>query len=104
MRISKLLFIILIGATMVSCGGKKFKKNPIDDIIKELPTDKAYSIILNDMDVHGSFFEHYFHQYKIIRSDIALTVGDSTVFYHTVTNTEFVEVCENYFNLDSFDM
>ncbi len=104
MRISKLLFFILIGAALASCGGKKFKKNPVDDIIKNQPTNKAFSIILNDMDVHGSFFEHYFHQYKIIKSDSAVQVGDSTIYYPTETTTEYVEVSENYFKLHADDM
>ncbi|MEL6561554.1 MAG: hypothetical protein AAFQ94_25420 [Bacteroidota bacterium] len=105
MKIFKILSIILIGIALVSCGGsKKFKKNPIDDIIKELPTDKPYSIILNDMDVHGSFFEHYFHQYKIIKSDSAVQMGDSIVYLPTVTTTDFMEVSESYFKLHADDM
>ena len=48
------------------CGGKKFVKNPIDDIIKGMPSGRIFSIVLNDMDVQGSFFQEYFHQYKII--------------------------------------
>lgn len=57
------IFLLIV---LASCGGKKFQKNPVDLIIRDMPTDRVFAIILNDMDVEGSFFHKYTHQYKII--------------------------------------
>ncbi len=61
---SALTLVLIIG--LAGCSGKKFVKNPIDDIIKNMPSGSIFSIVLNDMDVQGSFFHEYYHQYKII--------------------------------------
>ena len=61
---SAVTLVLIFG--LAGCGGKKFVKNPIDDIIKSMPTGSIFSIVLNDMDVQGSFFHEYSHQYKII--------------------------------------
>lgn len=67
MRRLKYLTLVVIAVLMTGCGGKEFKKNPVDILIKDIPTDHVFSIILNDMDVEGSFFKTYKHQYKIIQ-------------------------------------
>ncbi len=66
MKAYKSILPLLALALLCACGGKKFKKNPVDLIIKDMPTQRVFSIILNDMDVEGSFFKTYKHQYKII--------------------------------------
>jgi len=96
MKTTKLFFIILIGFGVASCGGKKFKKNPVDEIVRDIPSNKIFSIILHDMDVHGSFFDHYYHQYKIIKEDDAGIAQDSI--------TGWIEVSENYFKGHAEDM
>lgn len=60
-----LLTIILIFG-LGGCGGDKFVKNPVDNIIKSIPSGRIFSIVLHDMDVQGSFFKEFSHQYKII--------------------------------------
>lgn len=66
MKAIKSIAIITVLFTLASCGGKEFKKNPVDLLVKDMPTDRVFSIILNDMDVQGSFFHKYTHQYKIV--------------------------------------
>jgi len=58
-------FFVLTIVLLASCG-KKHVKSPLDVIIRDLPSDKVFSIILNDMDAEGSFMVEYKHQYKII--------------------------------------
>lgn len=62
---SKILMLATI-LSIASCGGDDFVKNPLDMIIKDIPRDHVFSIILNDMDVEGSFFNTYKHEYLVI--------------------------------------
>ena len=88
---------IIIGILLLSgCGGKSFKKSPVDEIIRDLPRDEAFSIILNDMDVQGNFVETFYHQYRIIRG------SDSTDIREVVT--DWKEVSEQEFNNHVNDM
>ncbi len=57
------LFLIIL---LFSCGGTNYHKTPIDDLIKNFHEVDNYSIILHDMDIEGSFFKKYKHQYKVI--------------------------------------
>lgn len=66
MKLFKSTLIIILIFGFSGCGGKKYVRNPIDDIIKNMPGDRIFSIVLHDMDVRGSFFRDYFHQYRII--------------------------------------
>ena len=59
------LFIFLI-VVLSGCGGKKFIKPPIDDVIRDMPSDRVFSVLLHDMDVKGTFVHEYQHQYTII--------------------------------------
>lgn len=61
--------IVLALIALAGCGGKKFQKNPVDLIIKDMPSDRVFSVVLNDMDVEGTFFHTYKHEYKIIEED-----------------------------------
>ena len=67
------LFLVISVLILVSCGGKKFVKSPVDDIIRDMPTERVFTVVLHDMDVTGTFSHEYFHQYKIIEE-----VGPST--------------------------
>lgn len=104
MKIHHFIFIVLTSLFLGSCGGKEFKKKPVDEIVKNMPDNKPFSIVLNDMDVNGSFFEHYFHQYKIIKNDSLVTVGDSSYYLPSVTITDWKEVGEDYFKLHADNM
>ncbi|UII33101.1 hypothetical protein LVD17_04575 [Fulvivirga ulvae] len=58
------LFLILV---LSGCGGDDFSKPPVDDIIRDMPSGRVFSVILHDMDVKGTFFHDYYHQYKVIQ-------------------------------------
>lgn len=93
---------------MSSCGGgkKEFKKSPLDELIRDLPTQQNFSIILHDMDVEGSFFKTYRHQYKVITFDKAKP-GDSTSTAEANREEEitgFYEVSKEEFNRNEGNM
>lgn len=86
----KNLLIILSVIVLSGCGGKKFVKPPIDDIIRDMPTDRVFSVLLHDMDVQGTFVHDYHHQYTIIEERTSGTPEEWT--------TGWYEVDKNYFN------
>lgn len=62
--------LALVGsAFFVSCGGREFKKSPVDKYIVKYTDQANFSIILQDMDVEGTFFKTYKHRYQIILED-----------------------------------
>ncbi len=69
------LLLFCVPMILNSCGcssdnqkKKKFVKNPVDELIKEMSSLENFTIILHDMDVEeGSFEDKYFHVYKIIK-------------------------------------
>ena len=62
------IFYLFILFVLTSCGGgEDYSKPPVDNIIRDMPSNRVFSIILNDMDVQGTFFHDYYHQYKIIQ-------------------------------------
>ena len=81
--LSLLLVILLSG-----CGGKKFTKSPLDNYIIQFSDEKEFSVILQDMDVEGTFFKTHKHKYKVIR------VKDSMPYEET---SDWVEVEKNFF-------
>lgn len=95
-KLSPSLIYVLIILMMVGCGGRKFVKNPVDIIIRDIPSDRVFSIILNDMDVEGSFVNTYMHQYKIIIENEEGIPEESDPMW--------VEVEESYFELHVNDM
>jgi hypothetical protein len=95
MRKSILFLVVILVVT--SCG-KSFKKSPIDKYITELDNKSQYSIILNDMDVQGTFFKSYMHKFKIIypidTTVTTLTPGQNR-FDEVVT--DWVDVGDDFF-------
>lgn len=86
---------LLLLVLMSACGGgKEFKKSTLDTIIRDLPDNKPWSIILYDMNVDGTFFKEYQHRYKIITQKI--TNGD-TIPEEEIT--DWYEVPKNEFNM-----
>ncbi len=70
MKLLKSISLLITVLALTSCGGsKRFQKNPIDEMVRDMPTGQVFSIILNDMDVQGNFSDTYFHQYKVIEND-----------------------------------
>ena len=90
MKTVKTSFFILFISALFGCGGEKFVKPPIDDIIRDMPTDRVFSIVLHDMDVQGTFVHDYHHQYTIIEEGVSETPKKSTTGWH--------QVDKNYFN------
>jgi hypothetical protein len=86
----KLSGILAISFLLFSCGGNKFEKSKLDELIRDLPDDQVFSVILHDMDVQGNFFETYHHQYKIIQENKSREIDQLT--------TEWLEVGKNEFN------
>lgn len=64
--IRQILLYPLLALLFISCGSD-FEKSPLDKFTKELSDVPAYSVILHDMNVEGTVFEDYFHQYEIIK-------------------------------------
>ena len=88
----KIFILLLASISIISCTSKSYKANPVDQLIKELDQVKPYSIILQDMDVEGSFSHTYKHKYKIITEDIDGTPEERT--------TDWQIVSEKYFGLN----
>jgi len=86
------LFAPLLFILFTSCGGgsKKFKKNPVDILMRDMSTYASYSIILHDMDADGSYSTDYKHQYKIIKAKTKDAAPEQTV-------TQWYNVDENFF-------
>ena len=82
----KLVVLILI-ISLTGCGGG-FEKTPVDKMISDMSNINAYSIILYDMDVQGTFFKDYLHQYRIIKTENDQV--DEEV-------TRWIEVSEDFF-------
>ena len=70
--------MITLLVVLASCGGanRSYQKQPIDDIIKSLNTQKNFTVILYDMDYDESK-DAYQHQYQILKSHA--TIADSLV-------------------------
>ena len=97
MKLAKLFIASIVILSLSACGGsKRFQKNPVDDIIKEMPTDRVFSIILHDMDVQGNFSDAYYHQYKIIEE---ITPGEPEERI-----TDWKKVPETVFNMHMNNM
>ncbi len=90
-------FLAIFLLILTSCGGSEFRKSPVDEIVRDLPNDQIFSIILYDMDQKGNFSRSYYHKYQIIR-DID---GDASEVL-----TEWMEVSEREFtnNIDNMGM
>lgn len=75
-----LLFLLVI---LSSCGGgsPEFTKNPVDVLIRDMNTEKTFSIILYDMDVEGNFSKTYKHQYQIITEKDSVPQAELTDWF-----------------------
>ncbi len=83
------LSIALALLSACSCGGNKYKKSPVDELILKYKDEKSYSIILDNMDVDEGFFsDDYRHKYKIL-----LEKGDEI----TETTTDWIDVSKAFF-------
>ncbi len=89
-RFFKFFSIALLAFFLFGCGGgSSYKKSPLDELIRDLPDDEVFSIILYDMDVKGNFFESYFHKYKIIRGSDPDNISEIETDWHEIGEKEF---------------
>ena len=63
---------ILTSLFLYGCGGPP---PPLDEIRSALKGVPTYSVILDDMKEEGSFFNTYYHKYRIIMEDKATETG-----------------------------
>lgn len=81
------VFLLFI---LTACGGgSDFKKNPMDEIIRDMPRDQIFSVILYDMDVRGNFFETFHHQYRVIEDDGEGNIDEWTSGWFEVSKNDF---------------
>ena len=74
----------------------RFIKNPVDTIVRDMPADRVFSIILHDMNVEGNFSEHFYHQYRIIEEKEPGRPNEHI--------TQWMEVGKHYFGQHQEDM
>ena len=94
LRNNTLLILTLTVLIFSSCTGSRYKKNPVDEIVRDLPRDEVFSIILYDMDQKGSFFETYYHQYQIISEENGEVKEDITGWLE-VSERDFTNNIDN---------
>ncbi|MEM9023966.1 MAG: hypothetical protein AAGB22_09500 [Bacteroidota bacterium] len=82
------LFAWLILIPLAGCGDS-FEKTPTDQLIVDMANEPVFAIILHDMDVEGTFFKEYKHQYRIVteRNEVP-----------EERTTEWMRVPERFFN------
>lgn len=90
MRFIQHIGLSLIFLSLISCGGKDFQKNPVDNLVRDMTDVYTYSIILYDMNVDGTFFKEYQHQYRIIKQASADAEPTEQI-------TDWQKVSEDYF-------
>jgi hypothetical protein len=85
----KYLLLFSTVLILVSCASeKKFVKNPVDIMIRDMNTVPEFSIILYDMEVEGNYSKVYRHQYQVI-SELSDELKTET--------TEWQEVPKDFF-------
>lgn len=86
-----LTFLLLASFAVIlaSCGGDNYVKSPLDEVIRDLPRDKPFTIILYDMDTEGSFFTTYKHQYQIIKENEDGEIKEEITDWKEVGEREF---------------
>ena len=68
-KFSKYFSLAIAVVILTACGGKKFSKSPVDEMIRDMTNVPVYSVILYDMDAEGIVFTTYKHQYRIIKEE-----------------------------------
>lgn len=82
------ILIVLAGIFLFSCGGG-FEKSPIDIIVRDMPREEVFSVLLHDMDVQGNFSKTYYHQYEVIQGSTPETIESYTTDWLKVSEQEF---------------
>jgi hypothetical protein len=85
---------------LASCGGKDFQENPVDTLIRDMTDAENFSIILYDMNVEGTFFKDYQHQYRIIKQSSAEAEPTEEITEWTKVSEEFFAQNENNMGME----
>ena len=88
-------FIVVLLLLLSSCS-KPYTENPVDTVIKEVPTGDKFTLILHDMDVSGSFIHEYHHQYKVIIEREGVNPREEI--------TPWFSVSKNFFMVHQYNM
>ncbi|MFK7952287.1 MAG: hypothetical protein AB8B73_05530 [Ekhidna sp.] len=91
-KVTPLFFTLAL--FLSSCGGSSYKKSPLDELVRDLPRDEVFSVILYDMDQKGNFSSSYYHQYQLIR-EIEGEVSESIIDWKEVSEDEFTKNIDN---------
>ena len=94
-RTTSAIFAILVAFLIASCGGSSYKKSPLDDLIRELPRNEVFSVILYDMDQKGSFFDTYYHRYQVVGKIGTDEVSEGITGWKEVSESEFKKNIDN---------
>jgi hypothetical protein len=86
-KINHMTMALVVFLMLSSCSSG-FKKSPLDELVRERPTDEVFSIVLHDMDAEGSIFTTYHHQYQIIREDRNGEIDEIITDWHEVSEQE----------------
>lgn len=84
------IFLLSLITFLVSCGGSDYIKSPTDEIVRDLPRDEVFSVILYDMDQKGNFSNTYYHRYQVIR-EIDGELSESITDWKEVSEREFTK-------------
>ena len=58
---------LMVFLAFTACGGPDYVMNPVDRLVKDLRKEhEVFSVILEDMKVEGTFFNAYYHKYRIV--------------------------------------
>jgi len=94
----KILILFLFFFAIVSCGGDKFAKSPLDNFVRDFYNVKSYSVILHDMEVEGTFASTYMHQYRIIKVENNEPVEEVTDWFEV--SKQFFEQNKSYMGME----
>ncbi len=90
---NKIIFISCFVFFFLSCS-EGFKKTPLDKLMKEFENSDTYSIILDDMNKEGIFFDTFKHKYKII-SEKSGKISEKLSPWYEVEEKYFKKYIEN---------
>jgi hypothetical protein len=94
--ITRLLLAGLLASALSGCGDG-LGGSPVDALRRGLDRYPEYSVILNDMDSKGLFFNDYFHRYRIIYPENGAKPGEGGQPSFTQKLTEWVKVDEGLY-------
>ena len=84
----KVFLLLLFPLLLVSCGGSVIPMDPVQEIRKSFAPNRAYTVLLKDMDLRN---DQYFHKYSI------LEIADNSNV--KITHTDWKKVSDEFFML-----